>query len=174
MNDRRSVRNVDDVDQLIFDRRVAIDRFVDGNVERHDLVDAPDIVPEAIHERRVSIKQAAECSHVVSIPGGLECTGRIFWSIHFGHRVVIRSLLGVRRRGLQAAPEEVREAPEHAGAAASLGSSRSIFSLAPGLGAAFRDELIGEAHFGRDMTEAALHAVQNRLPFLQDKPLALY
>src|SRR5438270_13134246 len=79
MCDYHAVSDVDDIDQFIFTRRVAIDRFVNGNVERHDLIDTPNIVPEAIHKRSVFIKQAAKCGHVVSIPGGLECSGRIFW-----------------------------------------------------------------------------------------------
>ena len=93
MDDRGSVGNVSDIDQLIFQRGVAIDCSVNGRVERHDLIDALDIVPEAIHERRVFLEQAAKSSHVVGVPGGLECTGRIFRSFHFSHGVVVTSSL---------------------------------------------------------------------------------
>jgi hypothetical protein len=83
MYDHHAVSNVSDINQLIFERRVAIDCFVNGNMERHDLIDALDIVPEAIYERRVFIEQGAESSHVVSVPSDLECIGRIFWFFHF-------------------------------------------------------------------------------------------
>lgn len=86
MYDRRSVSNVGDIDQLVFQRGIAIDSFVNRRVECHDLIEALDIVPEAIYERRIFMEQTSESSHVVSVPSGLECTRRIFWSFHFSHK----------------------------------------------------------------------------------------
>lgn len=88
MYDHHSIRNLGDIDQLVIERRVAIDGFMDRNVERHNLIDASDIVPEAIYERRVFIKQTAKRRHVMSIPCGLECSGRILGPVHWGLRVV--------------------------------------------------------------------------------------
>ena len=78
MNNHSSISDLGDIDQLIFERRVAIDRFVDWNVKRDDLISAPNVVPEAIHERRVFVKQGAERGHVVRVPCSLECTRSIF------------------------------------------------------------------------------------------------
>jgi hypothetical protein len=83
MYDHRSVSNVSDIDQFILQCGVAIDCLVNGSVERHDSIDASNKVSEAIYERRMFIEQVAESGHVVSVPGVLECTGRIFWSFHF-------------------------------------------------------------------------------------------
>jgi hypothetical protein len=77
MYDYRAIRNLGDVDQLIVERSVAIDGFVDWNMERDNFIDAADIVAEAIYERRVFIEQGAQRSHVVSVPGGFECAGHI-------------------------------------------------------------------------------------------------
>ena len=36
----------------------------------------------------------------------------------------------------------------------------------------FRDELLGKAHLGGDMREAAFHSLQDGLPLFQHEPLA--
>lgn len=56
---------------------------------RHDFFNAVNIVPEAIHERRVLMKQVTESIHVVTVPGGLERSGRLFRVYHSSHKFVL-------------------------------------------------------------------------------------
>ena len=83
MNDCHSISNVGDIDQLILKYGVAINGFVNRDVEGHDLLNTKNIVPEAIHERRIAMEQAAESRHVVTVPGSLERGGCVFWRFHF-------------------------------------------------------------------------------------------
>ena len=49
----------------------------------------------------------------------------------------------------------------------------SAFFLPPGLGTSLRDELLGEAHLGWNVGEAAPHSLQDCLSLFQHEPLAL-
>lgn len=50
----------------------------------------------------------------------------------------------------------------------------SVVTFLPAsLGTPFGDELVGEAHIGGDVGEAALRSLQDGLPFLQHEPLVL-
>ena len=84
---------MDGIDQFIFKRRVAVDRLVNGSVERHNSVDTTNVVAKAIYKRSVFVKQGAKCVHVVGIPDSLKCSGHIFWFDYSGHWLVALALL---------------------------------------------------------------------------------
>jgi hypothetical protein len=77
-----------DIYQLIRQRGVAINGFVNGSMERHDFIDTSNIVSKTIHECGPFSKQAAKRGHVVGVPGRLKRCGYVFGSIDFGHEVI--------------------------------------------------------------------------------------
>jgi hypothetical protein len=82
VNDRRAVAERNHVDQLVLQRRVAVDGRVNGRMQGDDLIDAAHVVPEAVHEGRVLVEQRAEGGHVVVVPGALKREWRVFGSSH--------------------------------------------------------------------------------------------
>ena len=56
MHDRNAISNLRDVDQFIFECRVAINCFVNRCVKSYDFINTTNIMPEAIHKCSIFIE----------------------------------------------------------------------------------------------------------------------
>jgi hypothetical protein len=69
VHDRYIAADRDDADQLICERRIPVDRFMNRFVKANDLCNAPNVVREPIYEGRVVMEKRTESRHIMSVPG---------------------------------------------------------------------------------------------------------
>jgi hypothetical protein len=85
VHDDRIVTDRNNVDQLVRQRRIAVNSCVDRRVEFDDGVNPAHVVPEAVHECRILVEQCSKSLYVMFIPTGLKRMERFFGTLYLNH-----------------------------------------------------------------------------------------